>query len=363
MTDVQNFVEELIRIEYPECWPAILRTEIIDYLTKKTQSVYKGSKARGSFANLYAIYVLVEDYINNGFLNDPQGYAQYEGMRFADAFERQRQLPFGEKLQNHALNHRCNQEFLKYYPHLQAGPIRRIETGRYWINDDLLFIECDGQQISLAPIIIKIIDRYVELKREGFETFFETMQALAREGDPSALASFIREQLEPQVDARIFEIVSFALTKFHFSRDSVYFGQEPEKIRKVPLQVFRTGRTNANDGGIDFIMQPLGRIFQVTEVLDLRKYFLDIGKLNRYPITFIVKRDNTPENIMGEIVSLAPSYYPDPDVRESYLEAIEEIMTIPTLVSYLGELIEVGLLEGVAEEIITQCKVEFNITE
>lgn len=30
----------------------------------------------------------------------------------------------------------------------------------------------------------------------------------------------------------------------------------------------KTGRTNANDGGIDFVTKPLGRFFQVTETLD-----------------------------------------------------------------------------------------------
>lgn len=39
---------------------------LIQYLNIKTRSATSGSKARGSFANLYAIYVLVEDYLNNG---------------------------------------------------------------------------------------------------------------------------------------------------------------------------------------------------------------------------------------------------------------------------------------------------------
>ena len=32
---------------------------LIQYLNRKTKSANKGSKARGSFANVYAIYVLV----------------------------------------------------------------------------------------------------------------------------------------------------------------------------------------------------------------------------------------------------------------------------------------------------------------
>ena len=81
---------------------------LIQYLDKKTQSVDRSSKARGSFANLYAIYVLVEDYIKNGYLESDNDYSNYEGMKFTDALARTRELRFGEKLQNHALNNRCN---------------------------------------------------------------------------------------------------------------------------------------------------------------------------------------------------------------------------------------------------------------
>lgn len=58
--------------------------------------------------------------------------------------------------------------------------------------------------------------------------------------------------------------------------------------------------TNANDGGIDYIMKPLGRVFQVTEVLDFNKYFLDIDKLIHYPITFVIKQDITPEEALRQ---------------------------------------------------------------
>jgi hypothetical protein len=51
---------------------------LIQYLNEKTRSANRGSKARGSFANLYAIYVMVEDYIAKGF--DKKGdYSTYEG--------------------------------------------------------------------------------------------------------------------------------------------------------------------------------------------------------------------------------------------------------------------------------------------
>jgi hypothetical protein len=40
---------------------------LIQYLNIKTRSATRGSKARGSFANIYAMYVLVEDYVKQGF--------------------------------------------------------------------------------------------------------------------------------------------------------------------------------------------------------------------------------------------------------------------------------------------------------
>lgn len=48
-------------------------SELLQYINLKTRAANRGSKSRGSFANHYAIYVLVEDYIKNGF-NNKNGY-------------------------------------------------------------------------------------------------------------------------------------------------------------------------------------------------------------------------------------------------------------------------------------------------
>ena len=42
-------------------------SELVRYLNEKTKSASKGSKSRGSFASLYAVFVLVEDYHSKGF--------------------------------------------------------------------------------------------------------------------------------------------------------------------------------------------------------------------------------------------------------------------------------------------------------
>jgi hypothetical protein len=40
---------------------------LLGYLNNKTKAANRGSKARGAFANHYALYVVVEDYIKKGF--------------------------------------------------------------------------------------------------------------------------------------------------------------------------------------------------------------------------------------------------------------------------------------------------------
>lgn len=109
-------------------------------------------------------------------------------------------------------------------------------------------------------------------------------------------------------------------------------------------------------------MIPLGRIFQVTEVLDFKKYFLDIDKLIHYPITFVVKQNISPESAFAKIKADAANKFP-PDVLAHYLDCFEEIITIPVLVDLLKQNITNGYLPEMVDELITQCKVEYNFKE
>ncbi|MCP4109979.1 MAG: hypothetical protein GY749_31395 [Desulfobacteraceae bacterium] len=60
-------------------------SELIQYLNIKTVSADRGSKSRASFANIYAIYVLIEDYIKNDFHKNGK-YSKYDGAIFSDLF-------------------------------------------------------------------------------------------------------------------------------------------------------------------------------------------------------------------------------------------------------------------------------------
>lgn len=338
---------------------------LIQYLNIKTRSATRGSKARGSFANLYAVYVLVEDYLNNGF-GGRKDYSNYEGAKFTNLFQRQRELPFGSRLQNHALNSRMNEEFKKYFPQVEYVPIlRNLRSNRYWINENLLKVAVGRRKYNLAKSVITIIDRYVATKRDAFKRFIETSERLkevADENDQQA-ENFILDLLAPNVDARIFEIVSYAILKYFYHDQIVYFGFDPENIQEENLKLYKTGRTNANDGGIDFVMRPLGRFFQVTETIDVKKYLLDIDKIEKYPIAFVIKSEEDIENLRQRLKEGAEKRFSVKAIVERYMTCIEEIINLPILRERLKEASLQGYLRDILNEIVTQSKVEFNYEE
>ena len=59
--------------------------------------------------------------------------------------------------------------------------------------------------------------------------------------------------------------------------------------------------TNEADPKCHFVMKPLGRFFQVTETLDFKKYFLDIEKIERYPLSFVVKSEESIDELLAKI--------------------------------------------------------------
>lgn len=362
---------EILKVKFSEDAEEVFaQSPLLGYLNLKTKSANSGSKARGAFANHYALYVVIEDYINHGFhkTNPKPDYSRYEGARFSDLFKRQRELPFGAKLQNHALNARLNDEFEKYFPTLGKTPIvRDVEKQRYWIQEDLLLVALrkrDGSDavFNIAEAVLEIIDAYVATKKAAFEGFIETCKKIADLGreDPKQAVDFVIEQLKPNVDARIFEIVSYSVLKAKYGSESIWIGQSKESVEEEALVLYKTGRTNANDGGIDFVMKPLGRFFQVTETVDVTKYFLDIDKVQRFPITFVVKSNDSTDQIRDAIRQQAASKYKIQSVIESYMGAVEEIINVESLIVAFKSVVDSGKVDDVMEEIVSQSKVEFN---
>jgi len=359
-------IKEILSSSFGESADDIFdKSQLIQYINEKTRSAGKGSKSRSSFANLYAIYVIIEDYLSNGF--DKKGnYSKYEGAFFSNLFARQRELPFGSKLQNHALNNRMNSEFQKYFPSSEYIPIlRNLETNRYWINENLLIVKVGRATFNIATSVIEIVNEYIKTKQDAFQRFVKTCENLQHIEitEPQKVEEFIIELLAPNVDARLFEIVSYSILKFYYHDQQIIWGYEIDKLNTENLKLYKTGRTNANDGGIDFVMKPLGRFFQVTETLDFKKYFLDIDKIQKYPITFVIKSIEEKEKLLSKISENANKTYSIQAIVDKYMDCIEEVINITTLGERFKQAIKQGYLRNILDEIIIQSKVEFNFED
>lgn len=358
-----NKIKEIIRRSFGEDADDIFdKSQLLNYINEKTRSAERGSKARSSFANIYALYVIIEDYLLNNYDSDGD-YSMYEGALFSKLLVRQRELPFGDKLQNHALNNRLNAEFQKFFPTSEFIPIiRNLETNRYWINENLLKIKVGEKYVNLAHQVIEIIDEYIKTKQDNFLRFVKTCEELQtiEATHPSKVKEFLNGLLAPNIDARLFEIVSYSILKFFYHGHQVIWGYDIENLTTENLLLFKTGRTNANDGGIDFVMKPLGRFFQVTETLDFKKYFLDIDKIQKYPITFVIKSTEDIDTLLQKIRKNAAQTYLIVAIVDKYMACIEEIINIPVLNERLEQANQQGYLKQILDEIILQSKIEFN---
>lgn len=358
----QKIIEQLAKDTKTNGKDILVASQLLEYINIKTKSANRGSKSRGSFANLYAIYVLLEDYVKVVF-DLKKDYSKHEGAIFSDLFKRQRELPFGAKLQNHALNHRLNEEFHKYFPTTEEQVlIRDVASSRYWINQNLLKINVSGKEYDISKTIVSIINLYIDAKKDAFDTFIsscEELQIISCK-EPDKVFAFICNLLQPNVDARLFEIASFSILKYFYHDKKIFWGFKKTELNEENLKLFKTGRTNANDGGIDFVMKPLGYFFQVTETLDVKKYFLDIDKLEHYPMRFVIKTNEEVENIRIKLEAGAKQQFGIDKIVQKYMDAIEEIINIPMLILYFNEANKMGYTNKILDEILIQSKVEFN---
>lgn len=321
---------------------------LVQYLRRKTQAADRGSKARRSLGNLYALYVVAEDFLAG------------RTSRFTDLLGRMKSMPFGAKLQNHPLDNRLNDEFSRQMGVSGAmlPVIASTVNGQKSraISSDLLS-SGGADSADSARFIIDVIQHYLELissKQTGIIDDIESIDTVC------ALGEFFDEAFLPNSDARLFEIASYVVLQHHYHPMSVWVGNSKEAVSKVPLKLFRAGRTNANDGGIDFILKPLGRIFQVTETLDFRKYFLDFEKLNRYPITFVIKTEANKSEVMRRILSDAEKSNLSPSVVQMYISLFEEIITLSELREMASQF-GLHILESIRNELLVQFKLEYGL--
>jgi len=98
----------------------------------------------------------------------------------------------------------------------------------------------------------------------------------------------------------------------------------------------------------------------VTETLDAEKYFLDIDKVQRYPMTFVVKTEQDVKSILNQLKEQATKRYKVKAIVQRYIECVEEIINIPKLVECLNVVIDRDEFAAVINEIVLQSHLEFN---
>ena len=179
--------------------------------------------------------------------------------------------------------------------------------------------------------------------------------------DLSEKKAKINALLTEDSEARIFELISYAILKNHYKNITVFFGYDKYSVKEVALELYKTGRTNANDGGIDFVMRPVGRFFQVTEVNNYDKYLLDIDKVMHFPVSFVIKTKKSGENVLAELRQYITRRSSGMAVLEDrYRNAIEEIITINELQMWNDELSNEDI-NGIIYDMDIYYKLEMNM--
>lgn len=344
---------------------------LLKYIGRKTQAVTRPSSRRGSYANLGTLLVLLNDFVENH-----EEYYEYEGMEFNNYLKSVRDIPGCRKIQNHAINHRLNEDYKKLYGRAENdGPVERVPIPdsrgtTYKINNSLLEPtgDADINEKELANMMIDILKLYFYFREYGNISVIEKCEEMKR--DPVENEQKIIEVLEQGVehhDAREFEVAAFVVLKGWFAIKSVVFGETESEAEEHRLELYKTGRVNANDGGIDYVLTPVGRFFQATQNFSFDKYFLDIDKLSKFPITFIIQTEMSAEKASEKIERDARKKYDDEDMLQRYLNSFEEVFTLEDMGEILTELrdLDNGNKEEVfsmmMDEYARQYAVEYNI--
>lgn len=340
-------------LEVDEARSLLLNNNLLEYIGKKTQAVTKSSTSRGSYGNLSTLLEILRDYVKNY-----DDYEQYDGIEWNQLQPKIQSIPGCSKIQNHPANQRLNEDYKKYYGRDDTyGPVNRIPIeGRrgttYKINHGLLEPtgDADLNKKELAELMIDILELYFYFREYGDIRVVEKCEELKENPleNEEEIIKFLDNTVN-QKDAREFEVASFVILKGWFATKSVMFGESRSQVEEHQLELYKTGSVNANDGGIDYVLTPVGRFFQATQNFKFDKYFLDIEKLSKFPITFIIQTDMSAVEASKKIEQDARKKYEDEDALQRYLNSFEKIFTLKHMTNILSELQE---LDGDKKETI-----------
>ncbi len=355
----ENFVKDILEEDYPSDYQSIYdNSYLIQYLDIKSKAIHGDSKTRRSLANIYAVYSILHFYCED-FFEQPKKYQKFDGYEYTKLFVFYRGLYGGSKLQNHALNSRLNGEFINKFKKNNVDSPIIINDGKYLIHPKYIIIN----NKDTAKTVCKIVEKYISLLYEKDHALTMVLEKISSYTVLNDKKDSIKELLSEDAEARIFEIISFAILKNHYKNIHVYFGYTREIIEEYKLELYKTGRTNANDGGIDFVMRPVGRFFQVTEVNNYDKYLLDMDKVMHFPISFVIKTNKLKKELLKELEDyIAEKASGMQILEERYHKAIEEIITINELKTWIDEL-DRNDINGILRDIDIYYRMEMNMDE
>lgn len=354
----EDYIVDILKKEYKKKWKSIYnKSDLLKYLNLKSNAIHGNTKSRRSLANWYAIYAILTFYLKQGFKDKKADYSNFSGFNYTDLYAFMRKQYGGSKLQNHALNNRVNTEIADKITHDVNKPLIINNNGKYLIHPDYIYI--DG--IDITPVIVKIIEEYKRILYKKDHEFETELNQLLSETDLNKQINDIKKLLNEDAEARVFEILSYCILKTHYSGQKIFIGRNPKNLKEEYLKLYKTGRTNANDGGIDFVMRPLGKFFQVTEVGNYDKYFLDIDKINKYPLTFVVKTSQPTSKVKKDLIDYGVKKSGGLKVlKTKYYKAVEDVITINELSKWISKM-KKNDIKHMIKEIEHYYKFEMNL--
>jgi cell division protein FtsL len=90
---------------------------------------------------------------------------------------------------------------------------------------------------------------------------------------------------------------------------------------------------------------------------------LDIDKIERFPISFVIKSNENTETLRKKLEEGARKQFGVEKVVFTYMACIEEIINIPILRERFLKATEQGHLPEILQEIVKQSRVEFNYAD
>ena len=343
MTNSRNNFVDVLAVKY-----GVKKTSLlIKFLEFKTRAVDGTSKSRRNWAAVYTISVICEDF----------AAGNSSGSSSTSLLRRIKQKPYGSKLQNHHLDNRLNGEFHnKYKTKLN---IMEIDGSNRKVSTEVLSQLGDDPMI-VAKFVVDVVATYASIIAKIENEFLEEISLVKTKEE---ILNTTIKAFDDNADARLFEVVSFSILYLIFKRINVSLSINGSESEITPLTLYKTGRTNANDGGIDFVLKPIGKFFQVTETLDFKKYFLDFEKINRFPLSFVIKTNLKVEEVR-EKIKTAASLEMDSSTVDRYMSLFDEIYTLNELNHYLQEISEDSdLIEQLKCTIINCYQLEYGLLD